>query len=447
MKKAYRVFCLLLVLINCVQIDITAENLMQKNYANMSQQELDQNLILAVKSNHANTVQGLIQAGANIAQYIKHNSKCGEYDSESTLFEYAKNNGYEDIVKELIQARTNKNVSTAIIAASQAGDLDAVKELIRAGVNLRYAKNCCVALIVASEKGYLEIVKELIRGGVDVNCELHGIDSTALLVASRRGHLDIMRELIKAGAHVNAVDEFGTTCLIKVIDHFHSKNIDFVKLLLNAKCDVNHKDPRGQTALLVATMQNQPIVVKELMQAGADIDQKTNKWPFVTPLSLARDRDYREVLKELKKSKKTLIIASREGNLNFVKELVQEGFDVNIADDEGNTALMKALSQWCRDYYDTDEIIKILLNAKCNVNHANIYGNTALIEAVIWGRYKAVEILLKCPKINVDHVNKDGKTAFEIAIEKAPSKNLDYFDRNESLARAAIADRFKRISK
>jgi len=447
MKKISRISCLLLALINSLQITVAGENLIQKNYAVMPQEQLDQNLISAIKNNHVNTVKELIQAGADIDQKITYTIGHDELDTLSTLLDYAKYKGYEDIAKELIQARTNENVSTAIVAASQAGDLDAVKKLMRAGVNLRYAKQCCLALMVASQEGYLEIAKELIRGGVDVNYEFNGFDSTALLAASSCGHLDIMRALIKAGANVDAVNSFGSTCLIQVIDHYHSKkNIDFVTLLLNAKANVNYKSKYGETALEKAVRSNQSIVVNKLIQAGADIDQKIKDGLPCSLLSFAIRKCNNEVLKELKKSKEILFVASKEENLKLVEELVQEGFDVNITDGDGNTALMKLLCTWYRDYYYTDEIIRTLLKAKCNVNHVNIYGNTALIEAVVQGRYKAVEILLDHPDIKVNHVNNDKKTALEVAIEKAPSDHLDYFDHNESLEREAIAKLLKKIS-
>lgn len=51
-------------------------------------------------------------------------------------------------------------------------------------------------LSYASRWGDLETVKELIKAGVDVKtCDEHG--NTALILASRYRHLEIVRELIR----------------------------------------------------------------------------------------------------------------------------------------------------------------------------------------------------------------------------------------------------------
>lgn len=451
MKKVYKLLSLLLILVNCIQTNIAAEDLANKDYSIISSKELDENLIFAVKNNLPIIVRELVQAGADISGKITTPSDCGEFDVIRTMTEYAKDNGYEDIEKQLIMARININLSSAILAASEANDLNAVKYLIKAGVNARYPDNSGRALLVASDKGHLEVVKELIRGGVDVNFGAKYFYGSALIIASERGHLDLIRELIKKGADVNAVDHCGNTCLMRAIDGYYPSNenrIKAINLILNAKCNVNHENNYNKTALKTAIQKNDSIVVSRLIEAGADIGQQVDMSPYGygkgSHLSFAIKISNKNVLNQLKKSKKALIVASKEGLFDFVKELVQEGCDVNSLDNDRNTALIAALSSWWKS--DCEKIMKVLLKANCNVNHTNIHGNTALIEAVKLGVYKAVKILLEHPKINIKHVNKDGKTALKIAMEKAPNESLYYFDRNESLEREMIANVLKKIS-
>tara|TARA_B100000674_G_C37876562_1_gene932266 strand:+ start:27 stop:1364 length:1338 start_codon:yes stop_codon:yes gene_type:complete len=419
----------------------TVDDLSEKNYSEMSQQELDENLVIAVKKNNSMVVRKLVEAGANIAETIRYSTPCGEYDTVSTLLEYAQENGYKDITKQLIQARTNKNLSSAIVAASQVGDVDAVKKLMRAGVNSRFMESCSRALVVASEKGYFEIVRELIRGGIDVTYKDGG--NIALIVASQKGYLKIVRELIRAGVDANSVDGWGNTALVKVVDSYcGSDKIKMIKLLLNAKCNVNHENKFGNTALKLAMLRNDSAVVHELIQAGADIAQKTkrNICGEESHLIFAINNCNKDVLNQFKKSKKVLLVASQEGKLNFVRDLVREGFDLNVADDNGDTALIIASG------YGRVDIVKELIGAGAYINLANKNGDTALIEAVRRGNYDIVKILLGHQKINVKHTNKGGETALKIAIEKAPSPYLDYFSRDESLAREMIAKRLQEFS-
>lgn len=63
-------------------------------------------------------------------------------------------------------------------------------------------------LIRAVLIGNLESLKELIKAGADINRECN--DETALMVAARRGYLEIVKELINAGANVNHSNEYAS---------------------------------------------------------------------------------------------------------------------------------------------------------------------------------------------------------------------------------------------
>ncbi len=107
-----------------------------------------------------------------------------------------------------------------------------------------------------------------------------------------------------------------------------------------------------------------------------------------------------------------LLEAVRDNNIEDVKNIIDNGKDINIQDNKGFTALL------CASILGYTRIVKLLLKnpekTKIDVNIQNNDGNTALLYASIFGRVKIVKLLLKNPKktkINVNIQNSDGYTA------------------------------------
>jgi uncharacterized protein len=80
--------------------------------------------------------------------------------------------------------------------------------------------------------------------------------------------------------------------------------------------------------------------------------------------------------------------ASLNGQLSLVKNLLAEGTDVNIADEDGRTALMYA------SYNGHVELIKELIEKGASVNLQDSYGRTALMMASSGPYAAAVKMLL-----------------------------------------------------
>lgn len=80
--------------------------------------------------------------------------------------------------------------------------------------------------------------------------------------------------------------------------------------------------------------------------------------------------------------------ASRRNDIQTVKRLIEHGANVNWADSDGDTALMKAA---CKGFTG---IVKILLDAGADVIAQNNYGWTALIYASLEGWFETVNVLL-----------------------------------------------------
>ena len=67
-----------------------------------------------------------------------------------------------------------------------------------------------------------------------------------------------------------------------------------------------------------------------------------------------------------------LLLASKEGNLEAVQSLIEQGADVNVKDKEGATPLMRSVS---RDY---NAIVTLLIEKGADVNAKNDWDYTPL---------------------------------------------------------------------
>ena len=83
-----------------------------------------------------------------------------------------------------------------------------------------------------------------------------------------------------------------------------------------------------------------------------------------------------------------LMRAALDGNTESVKELINQGGNINQRDDNGRTALMFAV---INGHYET---MKVLLEHGADVNAKSNLGGTALMGAASAGELKMVQALL-----------------------------------------------------
>jgi ankyrin repeat protein len=190
------------------------------------------------------------------------------------------------------------------IAAQQAGffgairkgDAKSVKAFIDNGadVNAKDDYSGDTASILASNNpGYTEIVRMLIDAKADVNARGNG-GQTALLWASwdpiwtGNTRTAMVRMLIDAKADVNANDDAGFTALIRASESNTNSVLtitdtngkaavrkiashrEIIRMLIDAKADVNAESKDGRTALVVALYKRDAEIVRMLKEAGAD---------------------------------------------------------------------------------------------------------------------------------------------------------------------------------
>ena len=224
-----------------------------------------------------------------------------------------------------------------IIAAARAGDLKAVKAIVKdnpAAVKAVDKRRGGTALHWAAFRGHKDVALFLIKSGADVNASAGRSKVTPLHLAagSRRGRgTAVVAALLAKGAKVGAIDRRKRTVL-----HYaaYRGRADVVKMLLAKGAEADAKDYKKKTPLHLAAYKGRTAAVKLLLDKGAKIEALDYKGR--TPLNHAVQRKRVAVVKLLLdkganpnakdyKGRSLLKIAKRRNNQEVIDLLVKKG--------------------------------------------------------------------------------------------------------------------------
>jgi len=229
-----------------------------------------------------------------------------------------------------------------------------------------------VSIHTAAYKGNIEAVKQHLDAGADVNAKGYR-ERTPLHYAAHGGQKEIAELLIAAGADVNAKDDDGETPLDWAITH-NADDIEIAGLLRKqgAKTaeELNTPSRRSQAAGTRAPVLSQknarpksfPKTTKELM-FGAN--------PTLT------DKD------------KAFLSAAKEGKLDEVKSLLEEGVNIDCYDAFACTALFWAAAN------NHINNVELLIDKGAYIDAGAGIGGTPLARAAYEGHVEVVELLIE----------------------------------------------------
>ena len=204
--------------------------------------------------------------------------RTGEYRQLDARLRDAVANQNLDEVRRMLKTDADVNNlwhdETVLMSASHGGHLAVVNVLLAAGAEVdKMSFDGMTALMKASRLGHVDIIKALLDNGANVNM-VDKSGNTALMFASWMGHIAVVNELLAKGANVNVVNDIGWTALMKASDYGHAA---VVKELLEASdIRVNMADKFGNTALIKASTNGRDKVVKMLLDGGADVNVVNN---------------------------------------------------------------------------------------------------------------------------------------------------------------------------
>ncbi len=176
----------------------------------------------------------------------------------------------------------------------------------------------------------------------------------------------------------------------EIIDLVKKNNITAVQSALNKGTDVNTKDKKGRSLLLIATIEKQPEMAKLLVSCKAEVNLQDDQLdsPF--------------------------LYAGASGQTELVKLYLENGARFDLFNRYNGTALIPACE---RGHVET---VKVLATTKgFPINHVNRLGWTALMEAVILGdgskKYQEIVQILKDNGADLGIPDHSGKTPLQHA--------------------------------
>ena len=213
----------------------------------------------------------------------------------STPLHWAVYDGNAEEVQRLLKAGAKVAIAnnygvTAMELASEVGNARILKLLLDAGANVDSPNpEGQTALMGVARTGNVEAAKLLLDRGARVDAKEKWGGQTALMWASARRHPEMMELLISRGADVNArstdrdyqrhvtaegrpksLDSGGLTPLLYATRENCGACIE---VLLRHKVDISLPDPDGVSPLLLAIMNSNWDRAKQLIEAGADVNQ------------------------------------------------------------------------------------------------------------------------------------------------------------------------------
>jgi ankyrin repeat protein len=159
---------------------------------------------------------------------------------------------------------------TALMTAIQHNDIHEVQNLIQQGADVNELDAGQDApLVIAAYKGYTEIVEKLLEAGADVTAVDPGMKATALHAAAYAGRTQAARLLIAYHIDIDKQGPFnGYTALH---DAVWQNNIETAKVIIDAGANLNIRSNDGQTALDLAKSRNRKEIaalIEQKIRAG-----------------------------------------------------------------------------------------------------------------------------------------------------------------------------------
>lgn len=269
-------------------------------------------LFYALQSNDKNLAKILINNGASM-DILKQNNIFERFEpmicSELIVYGTEINNEVIDLKNLVLSGRAYKtqldNLAKTVniksfklmddlfIEVIKQGNLEIVKQLIKAGINVNAEDTFQEkALIVALENGYTEIAKLLIKNYADINaCSVNG--NTALMIALKSEYPDIVSLLLGRRQNINAQNENGDTSLIIAVNQAKDKkDLKNISKLIKRKADINIQNKNGHTALIRAVLKGSVDIIKLLLENGADINirNKNGKSELLNVLKASKNK-------------------------------------------------------------------------------------------------------------------------------------------------------------
>ena len=371
----------------------------------------------------------LIQKGANPNQVMLHTKKVKKLGAMIPIIKDFYRNKYRDVHYK----------TTPFLEAVSTGDILLVNDMIKLGSNVSFSsEEVPKPIILASLNKDVEMILYLISKGANP-------ENINLFNFTNASTIDF---LIDKGANPETInfnfaldDREELEHLIALNPTFKNVRLNFTKIvsddslfnfLMEKGMPVNVQGdfPQDCSLLFSAISNANFYIVKELINAGADVNEYCTKGFAETPLIAAiKAEDETIVLYLLDKGaavtkvdsfgKTPLLLAIEKNNEKIVDALLKKGADVNCDKYFDKTPLQYAIEN------GSDKMVALLIKAGAAINYTNRWGDTPLSVAVRANDLEKTKLLVKNGADT--HQKYKNKTLLQLAKENNADSTLQAY--------------------
>ncbi|MCJ1282218.1 hypothetical protein MMC26_001541 [Xylographa opegraphella] len=387
----------------------------RKYLTKQDRSRLDSSIASAVQSNDLERVKAVVAEGANVNALVFNQWPClhraallGSPEIVSFLLANGADPGHD-----ALQDRP-------LWWAANGGNPDVVEILLdhddKNGYFSTLQENN-LAYLAAAKIGSLEAVRLLLdRREVTLNCKDH-YGSTALELAAKNGHIEVVKFLLDRSAYCKD-DNNHDRALLSAISS-SNQYYELVKIFCTTgKFNPNAQGENGNTPLYYAA-------------CSKDDSSRTENGEDTTEFLLELGADPNLLNEE---GRGPLHEAALHNHTKTVKLLLKHGADPTTEDRLGYTPLRSAIR------YKSRDTVSILLDVDfSDPAKRKTYMESTLIYAARTGdRDTILSILDKCPDIDINCVDGEGKTPLLLAVDGGHQSTARFLAKRR--ARQDIAD-------
>ncbi len=282
-----------------------------------------------------------------------------------------------------LSADNRSDIDTELLFSTiRNNDIEQVARYIQQGVNFNITdQNKRSPLLVALLSGHEKLSAIILPQSNQANrADINSL--RPIHVATTQGYEKIIRKLIDRKVNINAKDALGNTALMIATRHDDKA---LIELLLKNKADPQVKNKKNQTAPQIAQKLNLSNAKKLFTQYKIPLPGKESPYAKVDLNTFQKMIDSSG---SIYKGWPVINIASVLGEVAIVRQLINNGSNINATDPVGNTPLHRAASK------GKLETVKLLISNGSHINTKNKKNETPVYVAATSGHTNIIRFLL-----------------------------------------------------
>ncbi|XP_048254579.1 serine/threonine-protein phosphatase 6 regulatory ankyrin repeat subunit B-like [Haliotis rufescens] len=399
-------------------------------------------VMMAAKRGYRNVLAVLVSKGADVSLRDRRGNNILLYTCAGGQVEMVK---YVLSLNKVDINRRGQRGWTSVMVAARLGNREMLDFLISKGSNVSLTANEDTNILhAACIGGHLEMVKYVVsQDFVDINSRRWN-GKTPLMLSAIKGHRDVFDFVLSRGGNMSMVTKEGKNILHLVCQN---GNLDMVKFILSKNLlDINARTNKGGKQFSPERyIQDKPCDQEgrsmdnqlhdacwegDLNMNILDINSRTkcNR----TPVMMAANRSYRNVLAVLVSEGADVSLRDRRGNnilhytcaggqMEMVKYVLSlNKVDINRRGQHGWTSLMVAARLGNR------EMLDFLMSKGSNVSLTAKEETNILHAACIGGHLEMVKYVVSQYFVDINSRRWNGKTALGLSAQRAPREVFDF---------------------